>query len=120
MNIVEKGYYHPSRGYWQTIGIPSGELLESYPEGTVEVPLMPGAGYTYDGTQWVPPSAAEASAQLAAQVRGERDRLLKASDWTQVADAPVDQPAWATYRQALRDIPQQAGFPETITWPQEP
>ena len=59
-------------------------------------------------------------APTAEQVRAERDRLLAESDWTQVADAPVDQAAWATYRQALRDIPQQAGFPENVTWPEEP
>lgn len=53
-------------------------------------------------------------------VRGKRDSLLTASDWTQVADAPVDQAAWAVYRQALRDLPSQAGFPDTITWPPEP
>ena len=53
-------------------------------------------------------------------VRAERDRLLAASDWTQVSDAPVDQAAWATYRQALRDVPQQAGFPDNITWPEVP
>lgn len=56
----------------------------------------------------------------AERVRDERDRLLAASDWTQVADAPVDQAAWAAYRQALRDIPQQAGFPDAVTWPTEP
>ena len=39
------------------------------------------------------------------RARIHRDRLLAASDWTQVADAPVDQPAWAAYRQALRDFP---------------
>ena len=38
-------------------------------------------------------------------MRRERDRLLAASDWTQVADAPVDRAAWAAYRQALRDFP---------------
>ena len=53
-------------------------------------------------------------------VRNRRDSLLSSSDWTQVADAPVDQTAWAAYRQALRDIPQQAGFPYTVTWPSEP
>jgi hypothetical protein len=56
----------------------------------------------------------------AMQVRAERDRLLVASDWTQVADAPVDQAAWAAYRQALRDITSQAGFPWTIDWPAQP
>ena len=49
-----------------------------------------------------------------------RDARLKASDWTQVLDAPVDQEAWATYRQALRDIPDQEGFPEDVTWPTKP
>jgi len=38
-------------------------------------------------------------------MRRQRDALLAASDWTQVADAPVDRQAWADYRQALRDFP---------------
>ena len=53
-------------------------------------------------------------------IRSHRDMLLKESDWTQVADAPVDQAAWATYRQALRDVPQQAGFPHEVDWPAKP
>jgi hypothetical protein len=57
---------------------------------------------------------------LDVQVRVARDGLLSASDWTQVSDAPVDKAAWAAYRQALRDIPQQAGFPENVTWPITP
>lgn len=52
--------------------------------------------------------------------RANRDKLLSDSDWTQVADAPVDKAAWAIYRQQLRDITKQAGFPTTITWPQAP
>ena len=56
----------------------------------------------------------------AAAVRAERNSLLASSDWTQVADAPVDKAAWATYRQALRDITAQAGFPWTIDWPTQP
>jgi hypothetical protein len=56
----------------------------------------------------------------AASVRAERNAKLSASDWTQVADAPVDQAAWAAYRQALRDITAQAGFPWTIDWPVAP
>lgn len=64
--------------------------------------------------------AAGANDRAAAEIRTERDAKLSSSDWTQVADAPVDQAAWATYRQALRDIPSQAGFPNEITWPTEP
>jgi len=58
--------------------------------------------------------------QEAEEARTQRDALLSQSDWTQVPDAPVDQAAWAEYRQALRDVPQQAGFPTEITWPQIP
>lgn len=54
------------------------------------------------------------------QIRDQRNILLSASDWTQVADAPVDQAAWATYRQALRDIPAQSGFPLNVVWPEKP
>lgn len=59
-------------------------------------------------------------AEQAKSVRATRGEKLKDSDWTQVADAPVDQAAWATYRQALRDITGQEGFPWTVTWPTEP
>jgi hypothetical protein len=59
-------------------------------------------------------------AEQAKSVRQSRNDKLKDSDWTQVADAPVDQTAWATYRQALRDITAQAGFPWAIDWPEQP
>jgi multidrug resistance efflux pump len=59
-------------------------------------------------------------AEQAKSVRTSRSEKLKDSDWTQVADAPVDQAAWAAYRQALRDITSQAGFPWTIEWPEQP
>ena len=57
---------------------------------------------------------------LSTAARFKRDTLLSQSDWTQVADAPVDQAAWATYRQVLRDVTTQVGFPETIDWPAVP
>ena len=56
----------------------------------------------------------------AAEVRNQRNNLIAASDWTQLADSPADKTAWATYRQALRDIPEQEGFPNTIQWPTPP
>jgi hypothetical protein len=54
--------------------------------------------------------------------RATRDGLLTASDWTQVADAPVDATAWATYRQALRDITTHANWPNLseLDWPTKP
>jgi len=79
----------------------------------------------WDGTKWdvenIPvvepdpePDAPEVS------VRSERNELLLTSDWTQVNDSPVDKSTWATYRQLLRDVPSQAGFPNTIVWPTKP
>lgn len=56
----------------------------------------------------------------AANVRSQRNSLLSESDWTQVADAPVDAQAWATYRQALRDVTDQPNFPYDINWPVKP
>lgn len=59
-------------------------------------------------------------AEQAKSVRASRTEKLKDSDWTQIADSTADKAAWATYRQALRDITGQAGFPWTITWPDAP
>jgi hypothetical protein len=53
-------------------------------------------------------------------VRKERTRLLSDCDWTQVADAPVDKEAWAIYRQELRDITAQEGFPDNVVYPTKP
>ena len=56
----------------------------------------------------------------AAMVRQERDEKLKSSDWTQLADSPVYKTAWAIYRQELRDISTQDGFPTAVVWPVKP
>lgn len=64
-----------------------------------------------------PPSAEE----VASQIRTERDRLLAATDWTQLPDVPEEtRLLWAPYRQALRDVPKQSGFPYEIEWPTPP
>lgn len=57
----------------------------------------------------------------AKEARIQRDYLLRKSDWTQGADAPATlSDTWKGYRQALRDVPQQAGFPLDIDWPEPP
>lgn len=63
---------------------------------------------------------AQKDAEQAAAVRADRKNRLAECDWTQVADAPVDKAVWATYRQALRDITKQAGFPWQVSWPDQP
>lgn len=61
--------------------------------------------------------------KTAEQIRGQRNVFLTRSDWTQMPDAPLSaeqKAAWATYRQALRDITAQAGFPANVVWPTAP
>jgi hypothetical protein len=55
-----------------------------------------------------------------ARLRHWRDTELAHTDWTQVADAPVDQAEWATYRQALRDLPASNDDPRAIELPVAP
>ena len=54
---------------------------------------------------------------LAAQVRAERDKRITATDFYMLPDAPPAPEGLATYRQALRDITEQAGFPDSVEWP---
>lgn len=53
-------------------------------------------------------------------LRAKRDALLAESDWTQLPDAPVDAEAWAVYRQALRDLPENTADPAEVVWPINP
>lgn len=75
-------------------------------------------GQIYQDGQFIDPPVD--LSKLEEEVRAKRNQLLAESDWTQVADAPVDQTAWAAYRQELRDITEQAGFPTDVIWPVAP
>lgn len=54
------------------------------------------------------------------EIRLKRNRLMAMSDYTQMSDYPGDKESWATYRQALRDIPQTYTNPEDVVWPTAP
>lgn len=61
--------------------------------------------------------------KLIEQIIAKRNLLLQQSDWTQLPNNPLTetkQQAWAVYRQQLRDIPQQPGYPSNVVWPQQP
>jgi hypothetical protein len=82
----------------------------------VAFPPKPSSFHTFDYTtkQWIDPRTNETQWAV---VRIERNKLLAGSDWTQMPDAPEpNKAAWATYRQALRDITGQAD-PFNIVWP---
>ena len=86
----------------------------------------------YDGIVGVTDVPAEADGsgatapdyeQMAAAVRAKRNALLAASDYTQATDYPstyAARTAWAEYRQRLRDVTKQAGFPADVVWPVPP
>ena len=58
---------------------------------------------------------------LATQARSTRDKLLSDCEWTQANDqVPETKKKWVPYRQALRDLPAQSGFPLEIVWPEKP
>jgi RNA polymerase subunit RPABC4/transcription elongation factor Spt4 len=118
---------------------PSPQLLAEFGMVTVVVTGQPEHDHTKNCTEatpeyvvdqwqqvWVVTDATEEEVAArteakANDVRNERNVLLAASDWTQLDDSPQgDKLAWAVYRQALRDIPDQAGFPWNINWPETP
>jgi hypothetical protein len=84
----------------------------------VDIPEMPGAGYkwSYEHLMWVFNTEVAES-----QMMFKRHDLLAATDWTQLPDVPLaTKKIWADYRQLLRDITIQEGFPENIIWPIKP
>lgn len=87
-------------------------------QGVIE---LGGKWYTnYAAVDLSPEACTALDASQASNVRADRNARLAACDWTQLSDAPVDDLTWAVYRQALRDITSQPGFPWDITWPVEP
>lgn len=80
----------------------------------------PSFRYVWDGHQWQPNLD-----RFAADARTERNQRLAESDWTDTASAPARlgetlYAQWQAYRQALRDITQQPGFPLDVIWPTPP
>lgn len=86
----------------------------------VEMPGKPDYYYVFDyyTKQWV------IDENLAINnILSQRNQLLFESDWTQIPNNPLtaeQQAAWATYRQELRDIPEQSGYPLNVVWPIAP
>jgi hypothetical protein len=83
-----------------------------------DIPPKPENFYIFDYSlkQWVPDSVLAASL-----VKSKRNALLATSDWTQMPDVEISTKAqWAAYRQALRDVTDQPGYPFSIVWPTPP
>jgi hypothetical protein len=100
---------------------------DRYPNKIIETtPVLRENGIWYQAWSEVEMTAEEqevATTQEANQMRTQRNFRLMQSDWSQLPDAKITaekKTEWVTYRQALRDITDQAGFPWTITWPTQP
>jgi hypothetical protein len=89
------------------------KLYKSTADGTVEFSEEDYAIHQADKER--------AIADAPIRVREKRNELLNKTDWSQVVDVPqAIKDKYATYRQALRDVPQQEGFPATVVWPTQP
>jgi len=122
-------------------GVPTDTLSEwgMFPVQPVAAPQFDAATHKlvertplFDGQSWKQQWAVEAlsqdeidarNAQQAASVRAERNARIAATDWMVLKAAEVGtivDPGWIIYRQALREVPQQPGFPLNVTWPTPP
>lgn len=113
-----------NRQEWDEIGYNEALPIERAPFTTYVTRWVKGGDLIYR-EEIISSEVDEAAKQEyhSTEVRSQRDRLLTETDWTQLADSPLDANAaviWQSYRQALRDIPQQPGFPLTIEWPEKP
>jgi hypothetical protein len=116
---------------------PENDLLAQWDVYPVAVTPQPQIDYTKNLKEgmpvndggwkqvWVVTDATEQEIQgrsegVKAAIRSERDQKLADCDWTQLQDSPVNKEAWAQYRQDLRDVPQQGGFPFNVEWPTQP
>ena len=88
----------------------------------IKIPEKPSEFHEFNFVtkQWVNTKTLEIESQI---VKDKRNVLLQQSDWTQITNNPLSsevQQQWATYRQQLRDITNQSGYPNSVIWPTKP
>ena len=92
-------------------------LSLDFMDNLVDAELGGKIGDNWDGTTFSSPTVS--LDDVAADARQERNNLLAATDWTASTDVTMST-AMTAYRQALRDVPTQSGFPSEVTWPDKP
>lgn len=91
----------------------------------IDVPMRPGLAEAVERSfdVWYAAAAEKETSEAASAARTVRDRLLAETDYLFCEDYPISagrKSAWADYRRALRDVPEQPGFPFVINWPAKP
>ena len=101
---------------------PATQPADDYTVNLSRTAIKQGDGWVEEwiSTPATPEQVTERTEVKAAEVRQQRNELLAACDWTQVVDISLDPASWVSYRQELRNITAQPGFPHTVTWPEEP
>jgi hypothetical protein len=128
--------FHPSTGVFLGVDFAQESPLELgvflLPAGAtfVEPPqVSDGQQAVWNGDSWevqaipAPPEPDPEPELTWDTIRAQRNFHLTQSDWTQLADAPLNpepKQAWAAYRQALRDVPSSFTTPEEVVWPEIP
>lgn len=120
-------FYTPDGDYAGPYSNSGGLQAADLPQGFTAIPGTHAATTRLVDGEVTDFSASEVQAyddaSTAQAVRTERDRLLRSTDFTVLPDAPFtaeQQTAYRTYRQALRDLPGQSGFPNTVIYPTRP
>ena len=108
-SVVRNGAVQDSNGNWVYAWV-EREMFTEYTDDNGDVQTVAAQKTAYDTAN---------TAALAATERAKRTALLMETDHYALADVTMPD-AMKTYRQALRDVPQQAGFPSSITWPDKP
>ena len=108
-SVVRNGAVQDSNGNWVYAWV-EREMFTEYTDDNGDVQTVAAQKTAYDTAN---------TAALAATERAKRTALLMETDHYSLADVTMPD-AMKTYRQALRDVPQQAGFPSSITWPDKP
>ena len=108
-SVVRNGAVQDANGNWVQAWV-EREMFTEYTDDEGNVQTVDAQKTAYDTQQ---------SNELATAERAERDRLLKETDHYGLSDVTMSS-EMTTYRQALRDVPQQDGFPASITWPTKP
>ena len=108
-SVVRNGAVEDGKGNW-VYAWKEQEMFTEYTDDNGDVQTVAAQKTAYDTAN---------TAALAATERAKRTALLMETDHYALADVTMPD-AMKTYRQALRDVPQQAGFPSSITWPDKP
>ena len=107
--VVRNGVEQDANGNWVHAWT-ENDMFQEYTDDEGVTHSVADQQAAYDASE---------SAKLAENERSKRDDLLKETDYFGLSDVTMSA-EMTTYRQALRDVPQQAGFPSTITWPTKP